>query len=304
MCLSPEASADSWNLARNDNGRIIEKTEVVAGITSSYVYEYDSMGRLVQVAKDGVVVEQYQYDPRGTGTRVYERNDLRGVSGRSLTYSAEDHLLTAGARRYQYSLDGFLVSRTDGESVTSYTYSSRGELLKVRLPDGNVIEYVCDPLGRRIAKKVNGTILEKYLWQGMTRLLAVYDGSDNLLIRFEYADDRVPMGMTRAGIVYYLAYDQVGSLRVVADSAGNIVKKIDYDSFGNVLYDSNPGFAVPLGFAGGLHDRDTGLVRFGFRDYDPDIGRWTAKDPILFIGGSCDLYGYVEIPYGRTDSLA
>lgn len=42
----------------------------------------------------------------------------------------------------------------------------------------------------------------------------------------------------------------------------------------------------------GLRDNDTGLVRFGYRDYDPDIGRWTAKDPILFAGGDTDLYGY------------
>jgi RHS repeat-associated protein len=283
---------NSWNLIRNDTGRIITKTEVVAGTTSSHVYEYDSMGRLIQAAKDGVVVEQYEYDPRGTGTRTYEINALRGISGRILTYSAEDHLLTAGTKTYQYSPDGFLVRRIDGTSLTSYTYSSRGELLKVALPGGTVIEYVCDPLGRRIAKRVNGTIVEKYLWHGIATLLAVYDGGDNLLMRFEYADDRVPMAMTRAGIVYYLACDQVGSLRVVADGAGNIVKKIDYDSFGNVLYDSNPAFAVPLGFAGGLYDRDVGLVRFGYRDYDPDIGRWTAKDPILFGGGSSDLYGY------------
>lgn len=50
---------------------------------------------------------------------------------------------------------------------------------------------------------------------------------------------------------------------------------------------------MPFGFAGGLHDKNTGLVRFGFRDYDPDVGRWTAKDPILFAGGDTDLYGYV-----------
>ena len=29
---------------------------------------------------------------------------------------------------------------------------------------------------------------------------------------------------------------------------------------------------IPFGFAGGLHDRDTGLVRFGYRDYDPEVG--------------------------------
>ena len=46
-------------------------------------------------------------------------------------------------------------------------------------------------------------------------------------------------------------------------------------------------------FAGGLYDSDTGLVRFGVRDYDPAIGRWTAKDPIDFGGGDVNLYGYV-----------
>ncbi len=56
--------------------------------------------------------------------------------------------------------------------------------------------------------------------------------------------------------------------------------------------DTNPAFTVPFGFAGGLYDRDTGLFRFGFRDYDPETGRWTAKDPIGFAGGDTDLYGY------------
>ncbi len=56
--------------------------------------------------------------------------------------------------------------------------------------------------------------------------------------------------------------------------------------------DTNPGFQ-PFGFAGGLYDPDTGLVRFGARDYDPATGRWTAKDPILFGGGDANLYAYV-----------
>jgi RHS repeat-associated protein len=71
-----------------------------------------------------------------------------------------------------------------------------------------------------------------------------------------------------------------------------VVKEIDYDSFGNVLADSDASFTVPFGFAGGLYDVDTGLVHFGARDYDPDTGMWTAKDPILFKGRDSNLYGY------------
>jgi RHS repeat-associated protein len=36
---------------------------------------------------------------------------------------------------------------------------------------------------------------------------------------------------------------------------------------------------------GGLFDAETGLVRFGARDYDPRVGRWTARDPVRFEGG-------------------
>lgn len=66
---------------------------------------------------------------------------------------------------------------------------------------------------------------------------------------------------------------------------------MDYDGFGNVILDTNPGFQ-PFGFAGGLYDSQTGLVRFGVRDYDPETRRWTSKDPIGFDGGDTDLYAY------------
>ena len=45
-------------------------------------------------------------------------------------------------------------------------------------------------------------------------------------------------------------------------------------------------------FAGGIYDNDTKLVRFGARDYNPEIGRWTAKDPIGFDGGQSNFYEY------------
>ncbi|PIS11936.1 MAG: hypothetical protein COT73_01120, partial [Bdellovibrio sp. CG10_big_fil_rev_8_21_14_0_10_47_8] len=73
--------------------------------------------------------------------------------------------------------------------------------------------------------------------------------------------------------------------------SGLVVQRMDYDEFGNVIQDTSPGLQ-PFGFAGGIYDKDTGLTRFGARDYDPEIGRWTTKDPILFGGGDTNLYGY------------
>jgi RHS repeat-associated protein len=90
---------------------------------------------------------------------------------------------------------------------------------------------------------------------------------------------------------YRIVSDLLGSVRVVYDLAtGNPVQQIDYDVWGNIINDSNPDFQ-PFAFAGGLYDQQTKLTRFGARDYDPETGRWTAKDPIDFEGG-INLYGY------------
>jgi RHS repeat-associated protein len=84
-------------------------------------------------------------------------------------------------------------------------------------------------------------------------------------------------------------------------STGAIGQRLDYDPWGVVTEDSNPGFQ-PFGYAGGLYDPDTGLVRFGARDYDAATGRWTTKDPIGFGGGDANLYAYVGgDPVNRVD---
>jgi RHS repeat-associated protein len=81
-------------------------------------------------------------------------------------------------------------------------------------------------------------------------------------------------------------------------SDGSVVQRTDYDVWGNILTPEYLGGwpsgeePPPFGFAGGLHDRATGLVRFGARDYDPSVGRWTDKDPIRFGGRDTNLYAY------------
>jgi uncharacterized protein RhaS with RHS repeats len=185
------------------------------------------------VAKDGSPVEEYRYD--ANGNRTYQMNSPLGIAGLTFSHSLEDHTLTAGPVNFTFDYDDNLSTRTEGGQITTYSYASTGQLQWVTLPDNTRIDYINDSLGRRIAKKVNGAIKERYLWLDRTTLLAVYDGAGNLRQRFEYADDRVPYAMTKGGITYYLAYDQVGSLRLVTDSSGNSIKRIDYDSFGNII---------------------------------------------------------------------
>jgi RHS repeat-associated protein len=124
--------------------------------------------------------------------------------------------------------------------------------------------------------------------------VAELDGSGNVVSRFVYGEKvNVPEYTVRGGATYRIVTDQLGSPRLVVNVAdGSVAEQLNYDEFGKVLADTNPGFQ-PFGFAGGLYDRDTRLLRFGARDYDAEVGRWTAKDPIRFGGADPNLYGYV-----------
>jgi RHS repeat-associated protein len=90
----------------------------------------------------------------------------------------------------------------------------------------------------------------------------------------------------------------------VNTSTGAIAERIDYDEFGNIAAGTGPGtgtVSIPFGFAGGIYDPDSGLTRFGSRDYDASVGRWTNKDPARFVGGM-NVYAYASNdPVNRTD---
>ena len=98
----------------------------------------------------------------------------------------------------------------------------------------------------------------------------------------------VPDVIQQGGSTYKVVSDHLGSVRLVVKATGTgacqVVQRIDYDPFGVVTAEFGPGWQ-PFGFAGGLYDADSGLVRFGARDYDPSTGRWTSKDPVRFDGG-------------------
>jgi RHS repeat-associated protein len=160
-----------------------------------------------------------------------------------------------------------------------------------------------DGSNRRVGKKVGGINVQGFLYQDDLRPIAELAGDGTVRSVFVYGSRaNIPDYMVTDGITYRIISDHLGSLRLVVDaSTGTIEQRMDYDEFGRVTLDSNPGFQ-PFGFAGGLYDPLTRLVRFGVRDYDAETGRWTAKDPIHFAGGDTNLYAYARMdPINSTD---
>ena len=296
MLQALQQSAYRWRFEaalsyeRDALGRITGQTQTGPTGQRQHHYEYDSAGRLTKHTQQedqrpGQSTE-WRYD--ANGNRTHENGQLIA------RYDSQDRLLQWKNNTYAYSEAGDLQEKTTPQGATRYAYDSLGNLRLVTLPDGAQIEYLIDPLNRRIGKKKNGQLQYGLIYQDSLRPIADTDENGQLKSIYLYADKgNVPTAMLRADKSYLIISDHLGSVRQVIDTqTGEIAQQLDYDAWGQVTEDSRPGFQ-PFGFAGGLHDPDTQLTRFGARDYDAETGRWTAKDPILFDGGDSNLYGYV-----------
>ncbi len=262
---------------RDKLGRITQKTETIGGVTSTYGYTYDSTGRLTAVTLNGAPYSSYTYD--SNSNRLTHTRGATTVSG---TYDAQDRMTGYGTITYTYTANGELQSKTIGGQTTTYNYDAFGNLMSATLPDGTQIEYLIDGLNRRIGKRVNGSLVQRFLFYGATSPVAELDGSGNVSSLFVYGSrGNVPEYVVKGADTYRIITDHLGSPRLVVHATtGAIAQRMDYDEFGNILNDTNPGFQ-PFGFAGGLYDQHTKLTRFGARDYDAETGRWTTKEVLL-----------------------
>ncbi|HEY3491247.1 MAG TPA: PASTA domain-containing protein [Candidatus Deferrimicrobiaceae bacterium] len=268
-------------LGYDNVGRISRKTEIVAGASHVFDFGYDLDGQLTDVFKDGSLAEHYGFDNNSNRTSTLAA---------SATYDAQDRLIQQGGVSYTFDVDGYLTNR----GADTFSYSARGELLSTTA-GGQTVTYQYDAMARRVARTAAGATTQ-YLYgnPGQPFQLTASRAPDNTLTTYFYETSGNLFAFERGGQRYYVATDQLGTPKVVTDNAGNVIKQAEYDAWGVKISDTNPALDLPVGFAGGIPEGATGLVRFGFRDYEPATARWTARDPILFEGGQGNLYGYVD----------
>jgi RHS repeat-associated protein len=275
---------------RDALGRITGIEELIAGQPRSILYDYDAADRLATVHESGQPTRDYLYDPNGNLVEIRES----GIPVLTATHDAQDRLLTHGRFALTHADSGHLASKLDtftGES-TAYHYDELGNLLGADLADGRSIQYLVDGADRRVAKLVDGELQWLFVYAGGLPLARLFPDGAVESIYVYGALAHVPDLVIKSGRTYRIIHDHLGSPRLVVDTeTGDIAQRLDYDVHGRVLIDTNLDFQ-PFSFAGGLHDVDTGLVRFGARDYDPALARWTAKDPSGFAGGDTNLYAY------------
>jgi len=270
------------------------------------------------VTRDGTSTT-YGYDPNG---------NLTAINGSPFgTFDAQDRMLSftqpgGDAWTLAYTNNGDLTAKSDSAQAFAFNYDLSSNLRNVRnTASGSTalsLDYVVDGMSRRIGKAVtagSGLIQDGLLYDEQRRVVAELDGSNNVLSTFVYGlKPNVPDYMVHGGTTYRIVSDWRGDVRLVLDTtksgAAAVVEQIDYDEGGNVTNLVDPACTLggtelcfqPFGFAGGIWEPATGLVRFGARDYDPQARRWTEKDPIRFDGHSWNIYEYAgDDPINGSD---
>ena len=283
---------------RDSLDRIVGLEETIEGVTTVKGFTYDSLGRLDQVRVNGVLVSDYGYDANGNRTSLTTQSGT--VSG---TYDDQDRMLSYDGASYAYTANGELRMKVVGADTTWYTYDALGELLQVRLPTGDTIDYSLDANGRLLRRRTNGLSDKGFLYQGPLSPIAELDANNVVVTRFVYGTrSNVPDYMIKGDTAYRLITDQLGSVRLVINTVtGRMAQRLNYDESGRAIQNTAPGFQ-PFGFAGGLYDASTQLVRLGARVLGTDVGRWMTRDPLGFAGLSSNLYSYAyEDPINNVD---
>ena len=247
-------------------------------------------GQNVQL--NGGAYESYAYDGNGNRLTV-----VRPTGTTTATHDDQDRLLTFGTWTYTYTANGEIRTKTNsatGQSST-YTYDVFGNLKRVDLPAGVVIEYLVrwsESTGRQEAQRRARkavAVRRPAAADRRARRKRRYAGP----IRLGVEEERPGVSRERRR---YLPRVR-GSARLSAGARQHDERGGDRRDatrcVGLVLEDSVSAL-MPFGFAGGLYDAETGLVRFGARDYDASVGRWVSKDPIRFRSQEPNVYLYAS----------
>jgi RHS repeat-associated protein len=241
----------------------------------SVAWSYDGIYRLTNEAitgapsgKNGTV--QYGLDP--VGNRLSESSSLSGISPGSFGYNADDEVLSE-----TYDANGNTLT-TDGKT---FVYDSENHLVSM---NSGAVQNVYDGDGNRVAKSVNG-VVTYYLVDdlnptGYSQVVEELSGSGSVERVYTYGVQRISENqvISSTWTPSFYAYDGLGSVRQLTNSAGAVTDTYDYDAYGNEI---NSTGSTPNSYLyrGEYFDSDLGLYYLRARYCNPLTGRFMSRDP-------------------------
>jgi RHS repeat-associated protein len=319
---SVTAGSDTYTYGYSGASPLVQTlTRMHGGVTTSITtYGYDSVNRLLTMTTQtpgGATISQYGYtynapqDLRDgetstdavpsyapgevdyTHNNVNELVKLSDPGVKSLAYDADGNLVqgyTPGGQQFtaNYDSHNHLTGLSYGSNLVDYSYL--GNILIKKTVNGVETDYVYDGLCLIQERNTNpnNNLVNEYTYG-----LGLPGGIGGLL-RLNY---QVNQG---GGSAYSYLHDGKGNVTALLDAAGTVQASYQYDPFGKPM-GSSGSINQPMRFSTKPYDDQTGLSYYGYRFYNPALGRWLTRDPIGEDGG-INLYEFTKNdPVNRMD---
>jgi RHS repeat-associated protein len=239
-----------------------------------------------------------------------------GGGGEDAVTEINGHMyLPRNVETYTYDSDGNLTS--DGRWV--YTWDAENRLTSMQAVNTAPVaaklrlDFAYDYMGRRIQKKVYTWNVGTGTYQLQTTTKFINDGwkviaetnNAGTLIRSYVWTGAVLNTVSEAGTTYIAATDDNQNVSCLINSSTNTVAATyDYDPFGRTIQSNGPySISNPIRFSSQYSDQETGLIYYGYRYYNPLVGRWISRDPSGPAGGPSLYLFLFNDGVNNTDAL-
>ncbi len=291
-------------------------------------YSHDERGYLVSARHGDGALDLRLPDALGNLFRREDRRDRR--------YGPAGQLLEAEGTSYEYDAEGNLIGKTlaDGR-VWQYRWNASGFLAEVVRPDGEVVGFCYDALGRRISKQFRGR-RTRWIWDGNVVLhewtvalgerdpapvVASGEGDVRALpeeqarrtahpalgppevLTWLFEPDTLTLLArlsTRERRGSSVVSDHLGTPVALFDDEGRQSWSAELDIHGRVRETTGERGRCPFRAPGQYEDEETGLRYNRFRYYDPQTDIFLSQDPIGLDAG-LNLYATVPDPLVQFD---
>ncbi|MGV9264215.1 RHS repeat-associated core domain-containing protein [Kitasatospora sp. NPDC003701] len=180
---------------------------------------------------------------------------------------------------YPYDAVGHLAT-----AVADNISDGAGRLTRAAVQDSLTFTYDAD--GNRVSTKVNNTPTRTIAWDinnPLPQIASQTDGAGQLIGDYTYDPLGLPQSQhTNAG-TFYNHHDWLGSITDLTNANGTPQSRTTYDPYGRAATTTLATGAptTPFGFTGQYNEPGLpGKQYLRAREYDPSLGRFTARDPL------------------------
>jgi|GEM_PF-1725848 len=296
---------------------------------AGYLYDYDQASRFESINSliDGLTTYNHDDTNQLTGadhsaqtdeSYSYDENGNRTMSGYDV--DPNNRLNSDGVYNYEYDDEGNRTAKVTiatGERV-EYAWDHRNRLTNVTFKDSlsavvKTVDQSYDFLNRWVRSSTDAdgagsaTATDRFFVYEDGHVVLQFDGgsASDLTNRYVWgpmvdqilADEQLTSPSSAGNVIWPLT-DHLNTVRDLADrgestGAVAVANHRVYDSFGQLVSETNAAVDEVFGFTSRYFDEVSGLQNNWNRWYEAEVGRWISEDPIGFAAGDSNLERYV-----------